>query len=455
MPPYDSDSSDEGEDYTETNVLLGYVTNEPTSDKSHLGGTPTWIDDKTAPSGAFAKCKVCNGLMTLLLELDGNLPEQFPGHERRLYIWACKRKACRRKDGSVRGIRGVRIAKGAGSRAVAPKSEPKPEKQEEPKPMPQIGGSLFGVKDLGTPAAAANLFSNPFSIGASGKAPANPFSSPKATVNPFSTSTPSTNNPVPEASPSTSSSQLPPSGEHNEPSKSDSTTSSLPETFASKVRLNSPPTTPSPTPRPHEPWPTLSSFPQPYPSYALDAEYETLDAPSSLPIPAQARMDIDAEGSSSSGGGGKEDKEIFESTLDKTFQKFADRVGQNAEQVIRYEFGGKPLLYSDQDAVGKMLAAHADNASSNAKVTTAGSRNGSGMPRCANCGAERVFEVQLMPHAITELEADEMSIEGMEWGTIILGVCSRDCKPQDVAEGEVGYLEEWVGVQWEEVASKR
>jgi pre-rRNA-processing protein TSR4 len=165
-------------------------------------------------------------------------------------------------------------------------------------------------------------------------------------------------------------------------------------------------------------------------------------------------MEIDGE--SSGGSGGKEDKEIFESSMDKTFQKFADRVGQNAEQVLRYEFKGKPLLYSDADAVGKALALHSENASSsNAKVTTKASKSGSGMPACQNCGAERVFEVQLTPHGITELEAEEMTIDGMEWGTIVLGVCGKDCKPSDVEEAEVGYLEEWVGVQWEEVASKR
>lgn len=41
MPPYDSESSDEGEDYAETNVLLGYATREATGDAiSHLGGAP-------------------------------------------------------------------------------------------------------------------------------------------------------------------------------------------------------------------------------------------------------------------------------------------------------------------------------------------------------------------------------------------------------------------------------
>lgn len=41
MPPYESESSDEGEDYTETNVLLGYATKEATGDAiSHIGGAP-------------------------------------------------------------------------------------------------------------------------------------------------------------------------------------------------------------------------------------------------------------------------------------------------------------------------------------------------------------------------------------------------------------------------------
>jgi pre-rRNA-processing protein TSR4 len=44
MPPYDSDSSGDEEDFTETNVLLGYATNQPTSDTvSHLGGYPVGI----------------------------------------------------------------------------------------------------------------------------------------------------------------------------------------------------------------------------------------------------------------------------------------------------------------------------------------------------------------------------------------------------------------------------
>lgn len=226
----------------------------------------------------------------------------------------------------------------------------------------------------------------------------------------------------------------------------------LPETFADKVRLSSPAPSTQP-PRPHEPWPPESSFPPAYPLYHLDAEYETLDAPSTPKIPDIPIVDVDIDGG---GGGGKEDKDVYESTIDKMFQRFADRIGENAEQVLRYEFKGKPLLYSNSDRVGKLLMPHSERgSSSNARITTTGSRGGVGIPSCQNCGADRVFEVQLTPHTITELEVEEMSIDGMEWGTIILGVCGRDCEPNDIAKGEVGYVEEWVGVQWEEVNSKR
>lgn len=140
--------------------------------------------------------------------------------------------------------------------------------------------------------------------------------------------------------------------------------------------------------------------------------------------------------------------------MDKTFQRFADRLSQNPEQVLRYEFGGEALLYSKTDAVGKKLAP----AGAEGKVQTVASKTGSGsgsgfkVPRCGACGAGRVFELQLTPHAITELEVEEMGIDGMEWGTVIVGVCGEDCQERGKGVGEVGYLEEWVGVQWEEVA---
>lgn len=166
-------------------------------------------------------------------------------------------------------------------------------------------------------------------------------------------------------------------------------------------------------------------------------------------------MDIDAgEGSSGGAGADMDVKDAFESSMDKAFQRFADRMSQNPEQILRYEFAGQPLLYSKTDAVGKLLAPHQDSAAANAKVNTTAAAK-SGMPKCNNCGAERLFELQLTPYAIVELEAEELGLEGMEWGTIILGVCSKDCVQRGQKEGEVGYVEEWVGVQWEELSSKK
>lgn len=343
----------------------------------------------------------------------------------------------------------MRVAKGASGKAQA-KPEKKEVKQvEEAKPQPKMGESLFGVKpSAGSTSAPANPFSNPFSSGAAnGAAPANPFAS-SAGASPFAAPAAPAASPTPAIQVSSSS----------DPAPKDEASTTLPETFAQKASISTPtptPSTPSTPPQPQEPWPASSSFPAPFPHYSLDAEYETLDAEAPQ-IPQNVRMmDIDSETPSSSSGGGKEDKEIYESAHDATFQKFADRVGQNPEQILRYEFKGKPLLYSDVDAVGKALAPLADNAASgSSKVQTTGSRAG-GIPRCGNCGAERVFEVQLTPHAITELEAEEMSVDGMEWGTIIMGVCARDCAPKGVREGEVGYVEEWAGVQWEEVAGRK
>ena len=387
---------------------------------------------------------MCNGLLSLLLELNGDLPEQFPGHARRLYIWTCRRKACRRKDGCVRAVRGVRLTKGTGPKAGVKAETKEPAKQQEPvppQPQPKIGESLFGVGNGTSTRPSANPFSNPFATHSNGTAPSNSFTAKPGSAPLFGA--------VPPTVQVTSDTQA----DKKTDKKEDEAATSLPETFAAKVRLSSPPAA-TQTPRPHEPWPAASAFPTSFPHYQLDAEYETLDAPSTPVIPSNARIDIDTEGNASAGG--KEDKEVYESTLDETFQKFADRIGQNPEQALRYEFKGKPLLYSDHDAVGKLLGPYSENGpSSNKKVTITGSRGRTGIPCCLNCGAERVFELQLMPHAITELEAEDMSIDGMEWGTIIVGVCSQDCQPSDIPEGGVGYVEEWAGVQWEEIASKK
>ncbi|KAL8931279.1 MAG: hypothetical protein Q9216_007239 [Gyalolechia sp. 2 TL-2023] len=167
------------------------------------------------------------------------------------------------------------------------------------------------------------------------------------------------------------------------------------------------------------------------------------------------------------------------SRAEPTFLRFAARLAQNAEQVLRYEFDGRPLLYSrkQNDEVARAFPNPSPSSSSETKITTiapAANNNNKNnttptiqknnhMPKCESCGGGRVFEFQLTPHAILELEAEEegLGTEGMEWGTVVVGVCAADCVvgfggggEASTVKGEnkrkVGWVEEWVSVSWEE-----
>lgn len=395
----------------------------------------TWLDPATPPSAALAKCKICRDLMVLILQLNAELPDHFPGHDRRLYVLTCRRKACRRKEGSIRVLRGVRLSEAAvkdsrktDNNKASTKQLSNPIAQSKVVSDTAFGDGLFGAKSKPN-SGSTNLFSNPFSTTPAGNKSANPFSTSSATSN------------------------LPPLSDlAAKPSQTP--VSELPKTFASALTLNNDQPSVASTygpPPPPEPWPEESALPIPYPLfYLVDADYEILDKVVD-DVPQAKIMDIDEGAGSSSGGGGGEDKDAYESTHDKTFQAFADRMAQNPEQVIRYEFRGSPLLYSKSDAVGKLLSPQGHG--SEKVAMTYGSHNR--IPRCASCGAARIFEVQVTPHAILELESDEMSLEGMDWGTIIVGVCEHDCTPRGTAVGEVAYLEEWAGVQWEELHERR
>ncbi|OKL60781.1 hypothetical protein UA08_04294 [Talaromyces atroroseus] len=422
MDPYDSDSSglEDAGDYTETGVLLGYSSTEPTDDTiSHIGGWPTWFDDNTPP-GDLAKCKVCNNPMLLLLQLNGDLPERFPDDERRLYIFGCPRKACSRKSGSIRALRGVRKMK---TQAAKPKKQDDTPKNddtsEEPTKNQDLGAALFGA-----PSQSGGLSSN-----------ANPFSTSSGpatqNINPFA--------PLP---PTSTLAAKPPQNPAD----------NLPETFAAKARISTPESSTSQSPvvsGPALPWPEMSAFPSPYTEYYLDADYETLSRPSTPPISTNTTVEnVDEEG-----GGATDVKDAFESSMDKAFLRFSTRLGHNPEQVLRYEFAGTPLLYSSSDAVAKLFPSN--QSQGRGVQLTSGGGTTNLMPRCPSCGRERLFELQLVPHTITALEDGREGIglgkndAGMEWGTIILGVCAANCGA--VKEKEVGWKEEWVGVQWEEM----
>ena len=394
--------------------------------------------------------------MPLLLQLNGDLPQRFPHHERRLYVFGCGAKRCQRREGTVKAVRAARIW---GDQKVSnhvndhyatdpAKGETRSGSVKNSEGSVALGDSIFGANALPSVSGGAH---NPFATrgsDTSSRGPANPFSTPSQVANRFSGSSPmALSEPAPPKPPTTTKDL------------------DLPTTFAQKVRLSSPSelsTTTTTTPE-HEAWP--DSLPSPYPTSHLDAAYEILDPPSSSQSSSKASKTSLVTASAVAIGGEPDDgKDGVEMNIDRIFQKFADRVAQNPEQVLRYEFDGQPILCRRDDVVGRMFSyggiasvAHVSTASITGRSVGAdASIGGNRMPRCGHCGSGRVFEFQLMPHAITELEEEEKGLEGMEWGTVIIGVCGADCADDpEGEEGKVSWREEWVGVQWEEEVKRR
>ena len=413
-----------------------------------IGLLQKWLG--APPSATLAKCKTCRAFMTLLLQLDGDHPEIFPGHERRIYVFACTRKACRRKDGSIRVIRASRLTGAmATNEASSLKHDSVATVVSKTSPLPEdlssrslsanpssLGDSIFGTKPISSAAGSPNPFMMQ-PVKSSGK---------------YSDSTAKGNNSA--ASQSSPEEIAPGKDRYPITPESQPTIEDPLPTFAKAAQISSKNGT-SEASQPVEPWPDDKDLPSPYPAYHLEADFEIFDT-TNQPLTTKYSMDIDtqpkASSSKSGENGDEEDKDAFESTMDKTFQRFADRLKRNPLQVLRYEFKGSPLLYSKTDSVGRRLS-QPHSSVSNSKVSTIAVSGKSNMPSCPSCGANRVFETQLMPQAIAELEVEETSLDGMDWGTIIVGVCEKNCHARDVGRDQVSYLEEWVGVQWEDIGS--
>jgi len=173
-----------------------------------------------------------------------------------------------------------------------------------PKPAMNLGETLFGTKP-----ASSSTSANTFSSNSGMAAPSNPFSTSLSSAS---------NNPFVAA-------DLPTS-ELGAKSPQPSEPTDLPKTSSSALSLNNTSQF-GPPPLP-EPWPEDSEFPLAYPLYYLvDANYEILDKIEGPHIPTQT-MDLDEDPGRSNQ---REDKDVYESTIDKTFQKFADRLAQNPE----------------------------------------------------------------------------------------------------------------------------
>lgn len=161
-----------------------------------------------------------------------------------------------------------------------------------------------------------------------------------------------------------------------------------------------------------------------FPCYLIEVDYEELVAPKVDPellkrIVTEEKVEEEDE---DVGESSKADavKSIENPHADLVFQNFIEIVDNNPDQVLRYERPLKPLYFSANDVLKEKPA-------------------------------DKELELQVMPHTIMTLEADEDDIlNGMEWGTIFIATGNDDLAGLSFDESGVAYAEEWVGVQWEE-----
>jgi pre-rRNA-processing protein TSR4 len=410
----------------ETGVSLGFIDCEEDGDlnifDSRLGGRPLWLSSK---GHAVPTCGNCKRKLALLVQIYA--PLEGTEYDRCLYVFICKQAGCKRAKGSVRALRGVKRDLAAERKAAAERKQKEQEEAEKKKRAEEtsksVGANLFGGNNNDGTAATANPFggsSNPFA----------------AASNPFAAAVEA----KPKAAPAPA-----PSG----PTFADIVKETIPENPKTAV-----------TPMADESKTTFDSKDVPAfeDAYFLCVEAEVLDPlfnKRSLPagLNPQDLLNLkldttpdeaDAEGSGSIDARAAELAAQIPGADDPAFQKFVDTVSQNPTQIVRYDRqGGAALMYSSRDAVAKTLASNS-------------------IPVHPVTREPRQVELQIMPHAITVLEEDELKRagsddandvkkrieDGMEWGTIFVATPLVD--ELELDEDGVGYSEEWVGVQYEQ-----
>lgn len=431
---YDSDNESISSTPITTETLLGYVDveiseNEPLySNDSFIGGQAVPMDKLSPIPSKFVHCKNCSKPMRLLTQCSAELPNTW--YDRRLYVFICIETNCRRKDGSVRAIRGIKKDKVTMEHrenqekkrieVETLKQQKKIEKEEETKNLVR---NLFAPSD--------NKSSNPFASPSSGS---NPFTSP---TNPFGTK------------------------------KIDDEITKIKETemeprktlFSEVVSENSKST------KITQPEKGVADYTLPeFKGFILYFETEKLDPANQVLAPLPDNLKIDEEGTiiedNSSASNVKSNnlpkinpeknttEDISKLFDDQTFQNFTRILSYNTLQVIRYEPNGAPILYSSIDKISQIFYTPEGKFKESSDWNIPA-------PSYHPSGTRR-FEMQLMPKMIIDLENDVDDItrimkNGMEWGTIIIATDSEDFVPLNwLDDNGVCYLEEWCGVQWED-----
>lgn len=451
MSAHDDYSSDE-ESLNEaklTNVHLGFIDipfdelkdengtipadEMPTIEDTFIGGQPIWLHPSSIPDEKLLTCENCGKKMALYLQAFAPLEDKL--YDRVIYIFGCKNtQVCSKKKGTIKCIRGV-IKDPVKMAEVKRQQDEALQKQMDQKLKLEAKNKLQDelTKDLFKKDSKAS--SNPFG------GDSNPFG---GSSNPFS----SESNPFSSGSGKKEETKETKEAKEakDKPSDSKETKQQEQETYASIAKTNAPSNT-----KPRKPV-TQLQLPE-YPGYFLYVSKEKFKANVVDPEVEKYKHLIetqsidDGEGSSkgqssnsSSIANDPQLSKLASMLEDKVFENFSTTVLHNTGQILRYDLGGKPLLYNGKDDIFKHFKSTPFN-----------------IPKPGyNPSSNRQFELQMMPKAIIDLENDENAninaiLNGMAWGTII--VCSdiEDYIPEEYFDdNNVAYVEEYCGVQWEE-----
>lgn len=395
--------SDDDHHAKKSNVYLAFVDTPVKDDEgvviedTFIGGEPVWLAKDSIPSYQMLQCGTCKNNKNMRLLLQAFAPLDFDqvqevqqniGHnnktglqhvdendDRVLYVFMCM--SCQRQNNSVKVIRGVRKSRfktenGKGNNSTSSK-----------KSVAEID-----EKD------------NPFNL--ESHASTNPFSGNNGSVNPFS----------------------------GDKFSVDSTHENKSHTKEEKISAKAAKKLYSQSKDRH--YDTTKTFP----CFHLFVEEESFkNKPDHLQLPKNLKISKEALDLT-----GNDDIDLEKDPVkldprteklsrfldDDIFQKFQEIVGYNPSQVLRYELGGKPLLFAESPIdITRTIARPSYNPSS-----------------------QRVFELQLMPKMILDLEVSASFDEGMEWGTIMIFTDIENFTP-DIDDNGVGYVEEVAKVQWE------
>lgn len=405
MSSHDEYSSDDESIIEGSNTQLGFVDvpidEEVTIEDTILGGEPVWLHPQSFPDEKLITCKNCGSKMALYLQAFSPFDDEL--YDRVIYIFGClNTKSCSYKDGSIRCIRGIskdpvkmEELKKEQEREIQNELDQKLQLENKKKLRDELTKDLFGSGKADNPFKSNE---NPF------QANDNPFS------NPFASS-------KPETKPQTKFEAKPKE-----------------KTYAS--------ITAETIPKPEKKEIVKYDLPS-YPGYFVFVEKEKFKK-QGLDPELEKYKDLIDNNSINEGDVGPSPKvnlnpqqsKIANMLEDKFFETFSNTVQYNPGQVLRFDLGGKPLLYNGKDKVAKAFTTNPFN-----------------IPAPAiNPSSSRQFELQLMPKTIIDLEKDDVNImDGMSWGTIIVCTDVEDYVPPEYFdENHVAYVEEYCGVQWEE-----